>query len=182
MTNTIIETQQTFSRYKKDMTDFIMLDYIYQTAYTKSDITTFIIFTGDGHFQSVTKYLIQKLNKKVIIYGVRDSVSKQLRTVASECYMLPTDAETLRGYYEMIVSNLAYVSEKSNIIPTFNGTVSAVARHNEVPEELIHAALQEMLDKGLIYQRLQRVAFNKEVKVVAANWEELAKQGLWSFN
>lgn len=60
--------------------------------------------------------------------------------------------------------------------------VSAVARHNEVPEELIHAALQEMLDKGLIYQRLQRVAFNKEVKVVAANWEELAKQGLWSFN
>lgn len=182
MTNTIIETQQTFSRYKKDMTDFIMLDYIYQTAYTKPDITTFIIFTGDGHFQSVTKYLIQKLNKKVIIYGVRDSVSKQLRTVASECYMLPTDAETLRGYYEMIVSNLAYVSEKSNIIPTFNGTVSAVARHNEVPEELIHAALQEMLDKGLIYQRLQRVAFNKEVKVVAANWEELAKQGLWSFN
>lgn len=97
MTNTIIETQQTFSRYKKDMTDFIMLDYIYQTAYTKPDITTFIIFTGDGHFQSVTKYLIQKLNKKVIIYGVRDSVSKQLRTVASECYMLPTDAETLRG-------------------------------------------------------------------------------------
>lgn len=182
MTNTIIETQQTFSRYKKDMTDFIMLDYIYQTAYTKPDITTFIIFTGDGHFQSVTKYLIQKLNKKVVIYGVRDSVSKQLRAVASECYMLPTDAETLRGYYEMIVSNLAYVSEKSNIIPTFNGTVSAVARHNEVPEELIHAALQEMLDKGLIYQRLQRVAFNKEVKVVAANWEELAKQGLWSFN
>ena len=101
---------------------------------------------------------------------MRDSVSKQLRTVASECYMLPTDAETLRGYYEMIVSNLAYVS------------VSAVARHNEVSEELIHAALQEMLDKGLIYQRLQRVAFNKEVKVVAANWEELAKQGLWSFN
>ena len=42
---------------------------------------------------------------------------------------------------------------KINIIPTFNGTVSAVARHNEVPEELIHAALQEMLDKGLIYQR-----------------------------
>lgn len=126
--------------------------------------------------------MIQKLNKKVVIYGVRDSVSKQLRAVASECYMLPTDAETLRGYYEMIVSNLAYVSEKSNIIPTFNGTVSAVARHNEVPEELIHAALQEMLDKGLIYQRLQRVAFNKEVKVVAANWEELAKQGLWSFN
>ena len=51
-----------------------------------------------------------------------------------------------------------------------------------MPEELIHAALQEMLDKGLIYQRLQRVAFNKEVKVAEANWEELAKQGLWSFN
>ena len=54
----------------------------------------------------------------------------------------------------MIVDNLAYVSTKSNIIPSFNGTVAAVARHNGVEEPEVAAALQEMLDKGWWYERI----------------------------
>ena len=40
ITNTIIETQNTDARRKKDMTDFIMLDYIYQTAAERPEIET----------------------------------------------------------------------------------------------------------------------------------------------
>ncbi len=181
ITNTIIETQQTFIRYKKDMTDFIMLDYIYQTVYLKPEISTYILFTGDGHFQSVVKYLTQRMKKTVVIYGVKNSLSNQLKMVASSSYELPADGNTLKEYYPMIVANLAYVSEKMDIIPTFNGTVAAVARRNQAPEELVRAALQEMIDKGYVYQRMQRVDFNRSVRVTAANWEMLAKAGLWSY-
>ena len=65
ITNTIIETGNTFNRRKKDMTDFIMLDYIYQYADQNKRTGTYIIFTGDGHFQSVTKYLSQKKKKHI---------------------------------------------------------------------------------------------------------------------
>lgn len=84
ITNTIIETGNTFNRRKKDMTDFIMLDYIYQYADENRKVGTYIIFTGDGHFQSVTKYLVQKKRKNVVIYGVKDTISRQLRDAASE--------------------------------------------------------------------------------------------------
>ena len=177
ITNTIIETQQSFTHYKKDMTDFIMLDYIYQTAYTRPKIDIFILFTGDGHFQSVTKYLTQQLKKEVIVYGIQDSVSSHLQKVASKSYTLPATEDGLRPYYEMIVENMASVAEKVRIIPTFKGTVSAIVNKYQAPEQLVHAALHEMMQKGYIYQKMQRVDFNRSVKVLAADWEKLAEDG-----
>ena len=50
ITNTIIETSNVFLECKKDMTDFIMLDYIYQSVEARKDVDTYILFTGDGHF------------------------------------------------------------------------------------------------------------------------------------
>ena len=72
ITNTVIETSNTFMRKKKDMTDFIMLDYIYQTLEQQKGIDTYILFTGDGHFQTVVKCLKEK-KKRVIVCGIEDS-------------------------------------------------------------------------------------------------------------
>lgn len=181
VTNTIIETEQVGLQNKKDMTDFIMLDYIYQYAIEHPDIKNYIIFTGDGHFQAVVKYLVQKLKLNVEIYGTKDAISARLKEAASKTTELPVNDEIIKGVYPLIVKNLAYVSGRSNIIPTFRGTVSAVARHNDVPENLVESALGEMIEKGLVYKTEQRVDFNKKVKIVAANWEELTKAGYWSF-
>lgn len=182
ITNTIIETQNTFNHYKKDMTDFIMLDYIYQFVSEHGDIRNYILFTGDGHFQSVVKYLNQRLGRHVTVYGIKDAFSTQLRNAATEAIELPAKDEVLRGFYPMIVANLAYVSERVHIIPTFQGTVRAVAGKNQVPEEMVHAAVAEMLGKGLIYQKEQAVNFNRRVKVLAADWDALVKEGLWSYD
>lgn len=50
ITNTIIETQNSFAGHKKDMTDFIMLDYIYQYVSDYPETGTIILFNGDGYF------------------------------------------------------------------------------------------------------------------------------------
>ena len=39
-----------------------------------------------------------------------------------------------------------------------------------------------MMQKGYIYQKMQRVDFNRSVKVLAADWEKLAEDGLWKFD
>lgn len=181
ITNTIIETQQVKGHHKKDMTDFIMLDYIYQTAALRPEIDAFILFTGDGHFQSVAKYLTQRLKKKVIVYGVRDATSGQLKAIATETIEIPEAADESIPIYEMIVSNMAYVSDHPQIIPPFMGTVTAVAKRNQVPEYKVRTALQEMLDRGLLYRKDYRVEFNRTVKVLAPNWEKLHEAGLWSY-
>ncbi len=182
ITNTIIETcQQTRTR-KKDMTDFIMLDYIYQTAVTRKDVDVFILFTGDGHFHSVVKYLTLNLKKKVVVYAIRESLSAQLQTVASEVKILPDDDTTFWHYAPLIVEDLAYASKSNTIIPTFNSTIKAVLRNNDhTSEESVRNTLQRMLDEGLISQRLQRVDFNRKVKVLYAEWDKLHAVGLWDY-
>lgn len=181
ITNTIIETQNTNGRRKKDMTDFIMLDYIYQTAATKPEIDTFILFTGDGHFQSVTKYLVQRLRKNVIVYGVEGATSNQLKAVATAIYELPGDGLKDLPIQKMIVENMNYVSTHPTIIPTFMGTVGAIVRKYDVPEYRVKVVLQDMLDHGLLYRKERRVDFNRKVSTIAADWEKLAEAGLWSF-
>lgn len=180
ITNTIIETQNTDVRRKKDMTDFIMLDYIYQTAADRPEIDTYILFTGDGHFHSVAKYLIQKLRKKVVVYGVSGSVSKSLKSAASEVRELPSVEERSLRYYHMILQNFEYVESKADIIPTIKTTASTVARLNDVPENEVLQALKQMMESGYVYQKETRVRSNNRVKIVVADWEALKRDGLWA--
>ena len=180
VTNTIIETGTESNRRKKDMTDFVMLDYIYQMADSHKKIDTYILFTGDGHFQSVIKYLIHKKKKRVVVYGVNDSFSKRLQAVATESYVIPFDDELYRIYRKMIIENMAYIVDKPKIIPTFNGTVEAVANKYNVPADQISATLARMIDEGLIVKKEQRVEFAKRVKVLAADWTLLIQKGLWT--
>lgn len=182
VTNTIIDTSYLAPGHKKNMTDFIMLDYMYQTAFERPEIDTYILFTGDGHFQSVAKFLSQKKRKTIILYGVRGTISKDLEAIAAKTVQLPEAQERADAVYAMIVNNLADVANNPRIIPTFNGTVSTVARKNGIDEEFVRISLLEMMDKGYIYQKDYRVEFNRKVKIVAANWELLAKNGLWSYD
>ena len=179
VTNSVISTQQASIHRKKDMTDFILLDCLYQMSAEKTRVGTYILFTGDGHFQSAVKYLTQKLGKQVVVYGVTNAVSRSLKAVASEVHEIPAAQAVIKSRYAMIVENLAYVSEHDEIIPTFRGTVAAVSRKNGVGDAEVAAALQEMLDQGLVCKKDRRVDFNKKVRVIAPNWEALTAAGLW---
>ncbi len=179
ITNTIIETGNESQRRKKDMTDFVMLDYIYQFVDNNKDIDTYIIFTGDGNFQSVIKYLVQKKHKKVVLYGVQDSTSKRLQAVASETVMIPYEDELYKNYGRMITENMDYVLDKPRIIPTFNGTVEAVSERNGVPKDTVKSVLSRMVDEGYIVKRDMRIEYNKTIKTIAADWSKLIKDGLW---
>ena len=78
VTNIIIETQNSSPTYAKDFTDF----------------------TGDGHFSSAVSFIMNRLNKPVVIYGVRNSLSNQLRNTASEVYEIPAVAPAVRrGFF-----------------------------------------------------------------------------------
>ena len=89
VTNVIIETQNSSPHITKDFTDFIMLDHIYQKTVSRPDIDVYVIFTGDGHFSSAVSFIMNRLNKPVVIYAVRDALSQQLRNTASEVFEVP---------------------------------------------------------------------------------------------
>ena len=178
ITNSVISTAQPRAIHKKDMTDFVMLDYIYQAAALRPQISTYILFTGDGHFQSIVKYLVQKLGKRVIVYGVLGATSARLKDVASETHELPTSHDVVLKRYKMVIENMVYAS-KRDIITTFHSTAEAVARHYNIPQTEAYATVSDMLNKGFLVQKQRRVDFNRAVKIVAADWDKLIQAGLW---
>jgi len=184
VTNYIIETQNTSSNFKKDFTDFIMLDHIYQKAMNSRDIDTFILFSGDGHFNSVTNYLITQMGKKVGVYGIKDAMSNQLRNTASWVIMLPEEKDDNLPYYTMILKNLKYLQEKSTpkkkARPTFWATVETVSRINKVSRKVISEALRIMIEKGYVYQTDDKISVKKTIKILNVDWDKCRKDNIFA--
>ncbi len=176
--NSIIETESFCAGNKKDMTVFVMLDYIYQAANDKN-IHTYILVTGDGHFQPVVKYLVQKKRKQVVVYGVQNSFSRQLQMSATLAVSMPANEEKMAAYYRMIIEDLNYVADKPAIIATFWSTIEMVARKNSVPSEEIHDAMLKMMEEGYIRQKERFLSFNRKVRVVCVDWEKAIADSLW---
>ena len=66
----------------KDYSDFIMLDHIYQKLILQENIEQFVLFTGDGHFQSVAAFLKNFNDKTVGVYAVKGLLSPLLAGAA----------------------------------------------------------------------------------------------------
>ena len=183
ITNYIIETQNTSSGFKKDFTDFIMLDHIYQKAMKSRDIDTFILFSGDGHFNSVVNFLITQMGKKVGVYGIKDAMSNQLRNSASWYEMLPEDVDPNLQYYTMILKNLKYLEDKSTrdkkVRPTFMGTVDAVSRINRTSKSIVRDALSILIDKEYISQEYDNVYLKNKIKILKVDWEKCRRDKLF---
>ena len=182
VTNNIIETQNPSPYSKKDYTDFIMLDHIYQDVDDYPNTNTYIIFSGDGHFSSVATYLKKRKNKRVVIYGVTDATSRSLQKIADEFRLLPTKGDENWPLYKMIIDNMDYVSSQNRTVyATFKTTVKAVADKNQVSEDKVTAALRDLMDMGVIKQEMVHISFNKQIKVLRTDWKLAYEKGLWDY-
>ena len=181
VTNIIIDTKNQSEHYKKDFTDFIMLDYIYQRAMTKKNIDTFIIFTGDGHFTSVVRFIINQCRKKVGIYGITGATSSQLKASASWCRELPSDSEIYRTYYKLIVDTFNYLTVHREFVK--NGSpekiTERVSKQGRVDRRSIKSALDQMMRDGYDYKSTMLDEKGKKISVLRPNWDLLRRDGLW---
>ena len=181
VTSSIIETQNASSHHKKDYTDFIMLDHIYQKAMTASDIDTYIIFSGDGHFSSVASFLNVRLSKNVGVYAVKDAVSNQLRNCADWLIEIPMIDSEMKLYYQMILRNLKKLYDNAQngkkLRAAFWPTVEAVSKLNGISRDSIADALRSLIERGYIYQTQDTIK-SKTIKVLNVNWDKVTKDGL----
>lgn len=187
ISSNIIETQNASVHHKKDYTDFIMLDHIYQKAVESHNIDTFIIFSGDGHFSSAVSFLVTRRKKEVIVYGVKDAMSAQIKNCASRSYEIPYRDEELYSCYNAIISSLKSLTDKNSkkkkekkSYPTFWATVEAVSRKNKIDKGYVTKVLRDLMEKGYVYQRSAKVSAVKTIKVLNVNWDKAKADGVWT--
>ncbi len=185
VSNYIIETQNTAPNHKKDFTDFIMLDHIYQKAFNSPDISVFLLFSGDGHFNSVTNYLISQLRKTVGVYAVRGAMSTQLRNTASWVELVPKIEDPHLAVYRMILKNLKNLQANAEasgkkLYPSFWATVESVARLNGLRRKDVAEALRSLLEKGYASQNEVTLSEGKKIQTLVVDWKKCKNDGIWN--
>jgi uncharacterized LabA/DUF88 family protein len=159
--NTIIDTRNVGTNVKKDFTDFIILDHIYQKAVSANDIDVFILFSGDGHFSSVVSFLKNFRGKEVGIYGIKESFSRQLKETANWFVSLPTESDQYGLCAKLIFESLkeAQVSN-TKVLPTYKNTVEKILATKRVNPQRLESVMKRLISDGVITER--KVSLSKK--------------------
>lgn len=177
-TNDIVETKNGGGYFKKDFTDFIMLDKIYQTAYADKTVDTYVIFTGDSHFTSVVLFLKNVCRKNVVVYGVKNAFSGQLMTAASSYREIEPDE--LAPLCRLIVESIyALEKETKDAKPTFMKTIDAVAGKNNADKADVRRAMDRLFEKNCISQYVKKLGAN-DVKLLKVDYKLCSQYGYFN--
>ena len=129
---------------------------IINTALTRPDIKTFLLFTGDKDFIRVVTTLRNRLGKRVVICGVPGSVSPDLVAAAGEQDPLQV-TQSVDVDIAVIRAIDAYVRQlHDGFVPTqshMSRTLWRFLDRSLLPSEHIEAKVMEFLRKGILTKR-----------------------------
>ena len=178
-TNKIIDTYNPDLRYKKDYTDFIILDNIYQKAFQEDSADLFIIFSGDGHFSSAAAFIKNFCNKQVGIYGVAGGISKNLINSSDWCVEVPLQKDETTVIHNAIFTYLKESEKDKQYFPTFHRTVELIAQSEQLEQEKVSDILSDLIKEKLITQEMERTSRNRPIRILKTNWKAVSKSGVW---
>jgi len=129
---------------------------VINTALTRPDIETFLLFTGDKDFIRLVTTLRNRLGKKVVICGVPGSVSPDLVAAAGAEDPLQI-AQSVDVDKQVVRAIDAYVQQlHSGFVPTqshMSRTLWRFLDRTVLPSEHIEAKVMEFLRKGILTKR-----------------------------
>lgn len=129
---------------------------IINTALTRPDIHTFLLFTGDKDFIRLVTSLRNRLGKRIVICGVPGSVSPDLVAAAGEEDPLQI-AQSAEVDGDVIRAIAAYIDQlHDGFVPTQSHMSRTLWRFLDrmvLPSEHIEAKVMEFLRKGVLTKR-----------------------------
>jgi len=176
ITSNIIDCSNESAVLKKDFTDFIMLDHIYQELIQNPSVEQFIFFTGDGHFSSAATFIRTFMDKIVGVYGVAGSLSRQLKDCSSWTKeVCVVDGDELE-YQTNLLKNLKSAEEKG-LCPTFFKSVEHTARYYGGDQYRYEQILRKLIDEGYIQSVIcDSFADRGEFKMLSVDWERVNQE------
>lgn len=173
ITSDIIDCARGDEKVQKDYTDFIMLDHIYQESVQNPSVQQFILFTGDGHFASAATFLRTFMDKTVGIYGIRNTLSRQLMDCSTWTKIVEVFDIDEEKYQLNLIHNFRLAKEKGLIL-TFMRTVEHVAEHYGGEKLKYQDALGKMIESGYVETYMTSGIHNKKpFRALSPNWDKL---------
>jgi len=179
ITDNIIETQNTASRHKKDFTDFFLLDRVYQKAFENNRADTYILFTGDGHFGAVSRFVISHCKKNVVINGVEGNISGTLKSQVTRVVEYPSADRVKELYYPYIARQVRELTtgRHAQRMLTPGRLSNACVEHQKLHADILEDAMTAMLNEGYLVYREVWVSSLKRTRVLTCDFEKLRADG-----
>jgi len=176
VTSNIIDCGNESALIKKDFTDFIMLDHIYQELIQNPAIEQFIFFTGDGHFSSAATFIRNFINKTVGVYGIVGSISRQLRDCSSWTKEIcAIDGDELE--YQTNLLKQLKGAEVKGLIATFLKTIEFTMKNYGGDHFRYEKTLRKLIDDGFIGNDLCTAFPDRgEFRRLTVNWERVNRE------
>ena len=166
ITNTIIDCQQPGNDgHKKDYTDFLMLDSIYQDSMTKPYIDQFILVTGDNHYSSVATFLRTQKDRIIGVYAVEGTLGLQLANCSSWVKTLIPEGASEDKVRANIVACMKNAEEK-NFKSTFNNTVRFASDFYGGDFETYRKVLMDMIAEGAVTQQMEETQDHTPIRTI----------------
>lgn len=175
ITSEIIDCGYISSELKKDFTDFIMLDHIYQEVIQNPPAEQFVLLTGDGQFSSAATFLRTYMNKTVGVFGVMGSLSSQLCDCATWTIQINVLDRDDAEYQKNLLVNLKSATKKG-LLPTFMKTVEHTAKRYGGDSQKYEYFLRQLIDDGYIRSELCKSLDNCEFRMLIVDWERVDKE------
>jgi uncharacterized LabA/DUF88 family protein len=152
---------------------------VINTALTRPDVETFLLFTGDKDFIRLVTTLRNRLGKRVIICGVPGSISPDL-VVAAGAEDPLTFAQSADIDRQIIQAIDSYVRQlHDGFVPTqshMSRTLWRFIDRSILPSEHIEAKVMEFLRKGILTKRQTINGQGQELVMTALNPAHLLVQ------
>jgi len=177
-TNTIVDTRSPNARVEKDLTDFIVLNELYQLAWRRGDIEKVVLLTGDGHFSPAVSFLRTVCGMEVEVYGVRGCINTNLRLSASTIHELPGSLAYLLPCAERVFE---YIDKVRKEAPWYNFCFVPLAEQVSTcygySLQIVKDTIETLIRQDYI-RRESKYVNSQEKTVLAVDWDAVANAGL----
>lgn len=159
---------------------------VINTALTRPDIETFLLFTGDKDFIRLVTTLRNRLGKKVVICGVPGSISPDLVIAAGaeDTLTFQQSADVDRQFIQAIDKYVRQLHD--GFVPTQSHMSRTLWRFVDraiLPSEHIEAKVMEFLRKGVLTKRQTINGQGQELVMTELNpVHPLVQEALPDFN
>ena len=160
---------------RKDLTDFYLLDDIYQTLFTNPRIEQFILVVGDGHFHSAISHIRMFHQKTVGVYALKGSLSPLIKNNAD--WFREIEPQYSHDFSK-ILSTLKYNEERS-YFSFFNSIVNLSSKYHNTDRNEIARALSYLIEHEYACQQKVEVPGEGERQVIKVDWPRVKQEGLW---
>lgn len=143
---------------EKSYTDFKIVEDLFVFKEENRDVENIILATGDGHFSNIVARMKIRDGKRVIVVGVKGSISRELQMSAGRDDVV----EIIGISYEVESEDLKrfiLVQEERYRYLTFIRTAQAYLEKMKVPEEYrdfcikkVIMAMNRLIDEGYLEQ------------------------------